>query len=63
MRDHTETLRGLLARGPLPPRQLLEKMGISQPTLSRTLSQLGDELIRIGAARSIRYALRDSSGG
>ena len=34
-------------------RQLIEKMKISQPTLSRALRQLGDDLVRFGAGPSI----------
>ena len=63
MPTYTEIIRRLLASGPLPARQLIEKMGISQPTLSRALSELGDEIVRIGAARSIQYTLRDSARG
>jgi hypothetical protein len=44
-------------------RQLIENVGVSQPTISRALSELGDEVVRIGAARSIQYALRDSTRG
>lgn len=44
-------------------RQLVEKTEISQPTVSRALAALGDEVVRIGAGSSIRYALRDSSRG
>jgi hypothetical protein len=44
-------------------RQLIERMGLSQPTLSRALLALGEEVLRIGRARSIQYALRDSLRG
>ena len=44
-------------------RQLIENVGVSQPTVSRALSELGDEVVRIGAARSIQYALRDTTRG
>jgi hypothetical protein len=37
--------------------------GISQPTLSRALAAMGDEVVRWGAARSIQYALRDTGRG
>lgn len=36
---------------------LAGRLGVSQPTLSRGLAALGDELVRIGRARSARYAL------
>jgi HipA-like C-terminal domain len=63
MPTQVESLRAQLASGPLSARQLIENMAISQPTLSRTVAQLGDELVRLGAARSIRYALRDTQRG
>lgn len=63
MPTHAENLRLLLAAGPQGTRQLIEKMDVSQPTLSRTVAQLGDEVVRIGQARSIQYALRDSLRG
>ena len=47
--------------GPLSARQISEIIGVSQPTISRTLTELGDEIVRIGAARSIHYALRDAT--
>jgi len=60
---HAETIRLRLSSGPLSARQLIEKLGVSQPTLSRALIELGDEVVRIGAARSIQYALRDNVRG
>lgn len=63
MPSYTEVIRQQLASGPRSARQLIESMGISQPTLSRTVAGMGDELVRIGAARSIQYALRDSLRG
>lgn len=63
MANHTDTLRIQLGRGPISARQLVENTGISQPTISRALSKLGDEIIRLGAGPSIRYTLRDSTRG
>lgn len=63
MLPHADRIRLILARGPAGARQLLEKMGISQPTLSRALAAMGDEVVRMGAARSIQYALRDRGRG
>jgi HipA-like C-terminal domain len=60
---HAERIHQQLARGPAPARQLVEKLEISQPTLSRALSAMGDDIVRIGAARSIQYALRDTRRG
>lgn len=60
---HAESIRTHLSAGPASARQLIEKLGISQPTISRALSELGEEVVRIGAARSIQYLLRDGSRG
>lgn len=38
-------------------------LGVSQPTLSRLINAAGDEIVRIGAARSIQYAFHDSGRG
>lgn len=63
MSHHADSIRLQLAGGPLAARQLLDSMGISQPTLSRALAELGGEIVRLGAAKSIRYALRDGLRG
>lgn len=63
MARHSDSIRLLLAQGPVASRQLVEKTGISQPTVSRALAALGDEVVRIGSGSSIRYALRDTSRG
>lgn len=63
MSAHLDAIRFLLAAGPQSASQLIEKMGISQSTLSRALSRLGDEVVRLGAARSIQYTLRDTGRG
>lgn len=63
MSRHSDSIRLLLGQGPVTARQVVEKTGISQPTVSRALAALGDEVVRIGAGPSIRYALRDTSGG
>lgn len=61
MRSHTDLIRQQLAIGGSTPSQLIDLIKLSQPSLSRALRQLGPELIRVGAARSIQYFLRDSS--
>lgn len=38
-------------------------MGISQPTISRAIKILGDEVVRIGSGPSIHYVLRDPFRG
>ena len=63
MQAHAEMIRKRLASGPATPRQLVDLIGFSQPTLSRTLTHLGPSLVRIGAARSIQYFLRDDALG
>ena len=59
MSRHADALRLRLAAGPVAARQLMDALEISQPTLSRALAELGDDILRLGAARSIQYALRD----
>lgn len=63
MSRHADPIRLRLTQGPCSGRQLFESIGVSQPTGSRALNALGSEIIRIGSARSIHYALRDSSRG
>ena len=47
----------------MPVRQLTDIMDISQPTASRALKTLGDDVVRIGSGPSIQYALRDAFRG
>ena len=63
MSPHAETVRIQLYGGPLSARQLIENTDTSQPTISRALTELGDQIVRIGTARSIQYTLRDTSRG
>ncbi|MBU3694017.1 MAG: type II toxin-antitoxin system HipA family toxin YjjJ [Rhodocyclaceae bacterium] len=63
MLTHVDAVRRRLAQGPQSGRQLFEGIGVSQPTGSRTLTAMSAEIVRIGAARSIRYALRDRARG
>lgn len=63
MHPHADSLRTRLSSGPVPSRQLIDFLRISQPTLSRALASLGDQVVRLGAARSIQYALRDAARG
>jgi len=60
MPSYAEIIRMQLSGGPLSASQLYEIIEVSQPTISRALSELGDEIVRIGSARSIQYALRDN---
>jgi len=43
--------------------QLLKEVGISQPTLSRTMAAMGTDVVRVRRSRSIHYALRDTVRG
>lgn len=63
MSKYAEAIRQQLSAGPVPAKQLVDNIGVSQPTISRALAALGDEVVRLGAARSIQYALRDRSRG
>ena len=60
---YAESIRAQLSAGPLSARQLFEKMGVSQPTISRALTVMGGEVVPIGVARSIQYTLRDVTRG
>jgi hypothetical protein len=60
---HADRLRLLLAKGPAKPRQLAASLNVSQPTLSRALSSMGQEIVRIGGGPTIQYALRDAHRG
>lgn len=63
MATRTETLRLRLAAGPQSGSQLAKDMGISQPTVSRTLAGMNDEVMQIGAKKNSRYLLRDAGRG
>lgn len=63
MTRHTDILLQQLSRESRTARQLAAVTGVSQPTLSRLLTSLGDEIVRFGAARSIQYTRRDASRG
>lgn len=61
--SHTDDIRHRLANGPKKARELAELLRVSQPTISRGMAEMGDEIVRIGSARSIHYALRDTIRG
>lgn len=63
MTIRSELIRQILRNEPKSARQLTDIMNISQPTLSRALNALSDDIVRIGSGSSIQYALRDSSRG
>lgn len=63
-KDHLQTaLQHLRTHGLATARELMQALGISQPTLSRVLRQAGDQVVAIGQARARRYAAsRDVHG-
>ncbi|XTZ36564.1 type II toxin-antitoxin system HipA family toxin YjjJ [Salmonella enterica] len=63
MSNRSDTIRQLLHQGPMPAVQLADIIGVSQPTMSRALKALGDDVVRIGSGSSIQYALRDAFRG
>lgn len=58
----SDTVIQILRQGPQPARALYERLGVSQPTLSRLISQLGESILRFGKARQTQYALRRKLG-
>jgi hypothetical protein len=58
----TDTLIQILRQGAQPARALYEQLGISQPTLSRLVAQLGESILKFGKARQTQYALRRTIG-
>lgn len=54
----SDTVIQILRSGPQPARALYERLGVSQPTLSRLINQLGVSILRFGKARQTQYALR-----
>ena len=58
---YAKHIRAMLRGGPAKAVTLAEGLRVSQPTVSRAIMKLGDEVIRVGAARNVFYVLRDSS--
>lgn len=58
----SETVIKLLREGPQPAKALYERLDVSQPTLSRLITQLGVSILRFGKARQSQYALRRKIG-
>ncbi|MCX7192261.1 MAG: type II toxin-antitoxin system HipA family toxin YjjJ [Proteobacteria bacterium] len=58
----SDTVFNLLREGPQPARALYERLGVSQPTLSRLMARQGESILRFGKARQTQYALRRKLG-
>ena len=63
MTDRITQIRTALAAGPVPAGLLRTVLGVTRPTLARTLASMPGEIVTLGAARSTRYALRDKFRG
>lgn len=63
MSSYSEIIRSTLFSGLISSKQLAEKLNVSQPTISRGIAELNNEVIKIGSTRSIQYALRDNQRG
>jgi biotin operon repressor len=63
MSHHDEALRQILGRGSASAAHLADALGVSQQAVSRAVLALGEDVVRIGAARSTRYLLRDRRRG
>ena len=53
----------LLSSGVTTGTQLQRALGVSQPTFSRVVRELGEDIVRIGSGRSARYGLRRTLPG
>ena len=59
MDDRFAQIRDALAAGPVASDTLRVRLQVSRATLARAIGQMAGEIVRIGAARATRYALRD----
>jgi hypothetical protein len=57
MADSVDLLRALLAQGVATSAELQRELKVSQPTLSRIIKGLGEQIVRLGRSRNARYAL------
>jgi len=58
MADPADIVKAILARGVATGAELRRGLKVSQPTLSRVIARLGEQIVRIGSTRNARYALR-----
>lgn len=63
MIDRIAQIRTALATGPVAAGALCAGLGVTRPTLARALALMPGEIVTLGAARSTRYALRDTFRG
>lgn len=63
MPAHVNSLRLRLSAGPSTGTQMAKDLGISQPTATRALAAMGEEVIKLGQKKGTRYVLRDRSRG
>jgi DNA-binding CsgD family transcriptional regulator len=61
--DNEARLLAYLAAGVRTSEDIQKRLGLSQPTVSRLISGLGDQILVIGKARLRRYALRRDARG
>jgi hypothetical protein len=59
--EHIEQISTQLRQGLKTSKSLAQSLAVSQPTISRAIMAMGDAVVRIGAARSIQYAIKDPS--
>lgn len=63
MSAHITALLDALGSGPANAGYLCERLGISQPTLSRRIAAASDRVLRIGKAKAAQYLARRSVAG
>lgn len=61
-RQAAQLMQLLAARGAMPSAAIQQALGLSQPTASRLLASMGDDLVVLGCGRSTRYALPQPVG-
>lgn len=61
--DRSQDISAALRRGPQTSAALCRLLEMSQPTLSRRITALGDSVLSMGKARAVRYFARRSIGG
>ena len=59
MDDRSAPIRDALAAGPVASDTLRVRLQVSRATLTRAIGSMAGDIVRIGAARATRYALRD----